>query len=123
MVSMRIYFLLILTAITLSFSTAYFALNLEKSNFASKSEINAIVQMEKDFLDQERSEAILDLSSMYPTRDYFQLIQPISIYSKNETSGQKSYFSKACASTIERMSKLIFDKNEVWEDLKMRLLL
>lgn len=117
---MRIYLLLILTAITLSFSTAYFALNLEKNNFATEKEINKIAEIQHDFLGTARPLTVLDLSSMYPSRDYFQLIHPISIYSKSDALGQGAYFSKSCSKTTERMSKLAFDKNEIWEDFRCK---
>ncbi len=117
---MRTYFLLILTAIILSFSTAYFALNLEKNNAATQKEIAHIAKIQFEFAHQNLPLAVLDLSSMYPTRDYFQLIHPISIYSKSNISGQDSFFSKSCSRTNERMSKLAFDKNEIWEDFRCK---
>lgn len=75
---MRVYLSLIVTAILLSFSTAYFALNLQKERLATPEEIQQIRDLESEFQNKSVSLMELDLSSMYPTRDYFQLIQPIS---------------------------------------------
>lgn len=117
---MRIYLLLILTAITLSFSTAYFALNLEKNNFATEKEISKIAEIQQEFQRTTTPLAVLDLSSMYPSRVYFELIQPISIYSKSNVLSHDAYFSKSCSKTTERMSKLTFEKNEIWEDFRCK---
>jgi hypothetical protein len=117
---MKIYFLLILTAITLSFSTAYFALNLEKTNFATVKEIDEISKIQQDFRKLTPSLVVINLSSMYPSRDYFQLIHPISIYSKNNLVAQDTYLSKDCSRVTERMSRLAFDKNEIWEDFRCK---
>lgn len=115
---MRIYFLLIITAIALSFSTAYFALNLEKNNIALKKDIVEIEGLAHAFVNLNKAQAVLDLSSMYPTRDLFQLINPISIYSNSDVVVQDAFVSRPCHKTSERMSKLSFDKNEIWEDYR-----
>lgn len=115
---MRIYFLLILMAIGLSFSTAYFALNLEKNNFATQKDIAEIEAYQRNFETTTTPIINLDLSSMYPSRDFFQLLHPISIYSKNNETNQETFVSQPCNRPTERMSKLSFDKNEIWEDFR-----
>lgn len=114
---MRIYFVLILTAIILSFSTAYFALNLEKNNIASSRDVLEIEALEHAFVNFNKAQLELDFTSMYPTRDLFQLINPISIYSKGDMLAQETFVSRPCK-TIERMSRSTFDKNETWEDFR-----
>lgn len=115
---MRIYFLLILTAISLSFSTAYFALNLEKNNVASEKDSLEIKALQKAFVNFTKVEILLDLSSMYPTRDFFQLLNPISIYSNNDRGSMGINVSSPCHKNAERMSRLAFDKNQIWEDFR-----
>jgi hypothetical protein len=117
---MRVYFLLIFTAILLSFSTAYFALNLEEKNFASKEDIQEIEDIQEDFKKTALPLAEIDLSTMYPTRDAFQLIQPISSYSRGDVSAYEALFSKTCLRSGERMTKLYFDKDEFWEDFRCK---
>lgn len=46
---MRIYLSLILTAIALSFVTAYLALNLQKDNFATSEDIQKMKAVEVEF--------------------------------------------------------------------------
>lgn len=112
---MRIYLSLIVTAILLSFSTAYFALNLQKDHFATPKEIREINRLEVEFQKKARPLMELDLSSMYPTRDYFQLIQPIV-----QPFSQASKFSKECGKTSDRMTKSPSDKVEAWEAFRCR---
>lgn len=58
---MRIYLSLIVTAILLSFSTAYFALNLQKEHLATAEEIQEIRELEAEFQNQSVSnERILE---------------------------------------------------------------
>lgn len=117
---MKIYFLLIFTAISLSFSTAYFALNLEKNNTALEKDIVEIEGLEQGFVNLNKAQSMLDLSSMYPTRDFFQLINPISIYSRSDIVSDESFLSKPCNIVIAQMSKLSVDKNILWEDFRCR---
>lgn len=106
------YLLLILTAITLSFSTAYFALNLSNTNLATESEILAIKNLKTEFEKQTKPLLELDFSGLYPSRDSFQLIQPIALLS------QKSNYSKPCVKNTEQMTKQYFDKGELWENFR-----
>jgi hypothetical protein len=115
---MRIYFVLIITAITLSFSTAYFALNLEKNNIASSKDILEIENFEDEFVSLNKAETVLDLSAMYPSRDFFQLINPISNYSKNDTISNEAFFSRPCSRPSDKMSREYFSKNDIWEDFR-----
>jgi hypothetical protein len=109
---MRIYLSLILTAIALSFVTAYLALNLQKDNFATFEDIQKMKAIEVEFQATNRPIMEFDLSSMYPTRDYFQLIQPIL-----PTFNEASRFSKRCGRS-GRMTKNLTNKVEVWESFR-----
>lgn len=111
------YVLLIFTAILLSFSTAYYAINLSNKTSASISEIEEIQKYKKGFVKQAHAILEIDLSSMYPSRRYSQLLQPQNIFAR-EAKTVKTYFSKSCNNTFERMSKLYFDKSETWEDFR-----
>lgn len=109
---MRIYLSLILTAIALSFVTAYLALNLQKDNFATSEDIQKMKAIEVEFQEKNRPIMEFDLSSMYPTRDYFQLIQPIL-----PTFNEASRFSKRCGRS-GRMTKNLTNKVEIWESFR-----
>lgn len=112
---MRIYLSLIVTAILLSFSTAYFALNLQKEHLATPEEIQEIRDLENEFQNKTVSLMELDLSSMYPTRDYFQLIQPII-----QPFSQGNRLSKECGKSSDRMTKSPSDKVDIWEAFRCR---
>ncbi len=112
---MRTYLSLIITAIFLSFLTAYLALNLQKDQMAGAQEIQQIKELELRFQSAETRLLEIDLSSMYPTRDSFQLIQPIV-----NTFHQPSRFSKKCGKTSSRMTKSQTTKMEEWESYRCR---
>lgn len=111
------YVLLIFTAIFLSFSTAYFAINLSSKTSAGIREIEEIQKLKKEFEKKGQSLIEIDLSSMYPSRRFSQLLQPQNTFSR-EPKTVKTYFSKSCNNSFERMSKLYYDKSETWEDFR-----
>lgn len=112
---MRIYLSLIITAILLSFSTAYFALNLQKEHTASPRQIKKIEKIQKELLQTHAPLIELDLSSMYPTHSYFQLLEPIA-----GPMTETKHFTKKCGNSFERMSKSNFEKVELWEAFRCR---
>lgn len=112
---MRIYLSLIITAILLSFSTAYFALNLQKEQLATPEDIAEIKDLEREFQKKSTPVMELDLSSMYPTRDYFQLIQPLI-----QPFSRTSILSPECKKQTDRMNKSPSDKDEIWESYRCR---
>ncbi|MBY0413791.1 MAG: HAMP domain-containing histidine kinase [Bdellovibrionales bacterium] len=114
---MRIYVLLIVAAIALSFSTAYYAVNMQKQTSADTNEIIAIQKSKKDFEESARPTFEIDLSSMYPSKKYVQLLQPQSAFSREATSS-KTFFSRPCENGGEKMSKLASGKSETWEDFR-----
>jgi signal transduction histidine kinase len=114
---MRMYVLLIFSAIILSFSTAYYAINLQNKTSAGAEELREIQKFKKEFENTKRPILEIDLSSMYPSRKYAQLLQPQNAISK-EASSSKTYFSKRCDNATEKMSKLFIGKSETWEDFR-----
>ena len=115
--SMRMYVLLIFTAIILSFSTAYYALNMQKKTVADSVDIENIALYKKEFEQTHHPFLEIDLSAMYPSRRYSQLLQPQNVFAR-EASSAKTYFSKSCNGYQEKMSKVFFDKSETWEDFR-----
>ncbi len=111
------YVLLILAAIFLSFQAAYYAINLQKKSIAGTLEIQEIQGIKKEFELKYKAVLEVDLSSMYPSRRYAQLVQPINVFSR-EGGTSKTYFSKSCEIPIDRMSKLFVSKSETWEDFR-----
>lgn len=110
---MRIYLSLILTAILLSFLTAYFALNLQREQFAEPHDIAKIKRIKLKFQASVSPLMELDLSAMYPTRGYFQLIQSIP-----SPFSQAPRFSKRCGQRTHRMTKSLTEKIELWESFR-----
>lgn len=110
---MRIYLSLIVTAILLSFLTAYFALNLQREQFAEPHDLVKLHKLSLKFQMKTRPLMELDLSAMYPTRGYFQLIQSIPT-----PFSQAPRFSKRCGQRANRMTKSLTDKVEIWETFR-----
>lgn len=114
---MRIYVLLIFAAILLSFSTAYYAVNLQNKTTASPNEIEEIQKIKSDFANSRKAFLEIDLSSMYPSRKYSVLLQPQNAMSR-VAGNSKTYFSRPCAVKSEKMSKAVMQKSEIWEDFR-----
>lgn len=111
------YVLLIFAAIFLSFQAAYYAFSLQKKTIAGQIEIQEIQGLKKEFELKHKASLEVDLSSMYPSKRYAQLVQPLSVLSRTNPSS-KTYFSKSCQLSAERMSKLTVSKSETWEDFR-----
>ncbi|TDP50284.1 histidine kinase/DNA gyrase B/HSP90-like ATPase [Bacteriovorax stolpii] len=111
------YVLLIFTAIFLSFQAAYYAINLQKKSVAGPAEIQEIQGYKKEFELTKKPVLEIDLSAMYPSRRYAQLLQPVNAFSR-EGNNTKTYFSRPCRSTSDFMSKLYQSKSETWEDFR-----
>lgn len=114
---MRMYVLLIFAAIFLSISTAYYAISLQQKTLASKNDIDDIEKLKKEFVVNKAALIEIDLSAMYPSRQYTQLLSPMNIFSR-ETNSTKAYFSKPCILVNEKMSQLNFEKSEIWESFR-----
>ena len=114
---MRMYVLLILTAVLLSFSTAYYAINLSNKTSAGTAEIEEIQNYKKEFEKKSKPTIEIDLSSMYPTRRFSQLIQPQNTFAR-ESKTIKTFFSKSCTNSFVKMTKVFTDKSETWEDFR-----
>lgn len=114
---MRMYVLLILAAIFLSISTAYYAISLQQKTLASKNDINDIEKFKKEFVKNKAALIEIDLSAMYPSSRYTQLLSPMNVFSR-ETHSTKAYFSKPCLVVNEKMSQLNFEKSEIWESFR-----
>ena len=119
---MRMYVLLIFTAIFLSFSTAYYAFNLQKKTTADVLDLETIALYKKEFEKNHGPFLEIDLSAMYPSRRYSELLQPQNVFAR-EANSAKTYFSKSCNGIQEKMSKALYDKSETWEDFRCNRIL
>ncbi len=111
------YVLLIFAAIFLSFGSAYYAISLQQKTVASTSDISTIQKYKKEFELKHKPELEIDLSAMYPSRRYSQLLQASNVFSR-EASSSKTFFSRPCFQALEKMSKVFFEKSETWEDFR-----
>lgn len=116
---MRMYILLILTAIFLSFQTAYFVIRFQTKTTASQAEIEEIFKFKKDFEEKNTPLLEIDLNSMYPSRLYSELFRPMNVFSR-EMFTTKTYFSRPCVIYEDKMSKASFNKSETWEDFRCK---
>lgn len=114
---MKIYLSLIITAILLSFSTAYFALNLQKeAPTATNEEAQQIKNLLSEFQKKTKTVTEIDLNSKFPSRDYFQLIQPIITAFNRSTP-----LTTDCdVRPAGRMSKTYTDKKDNWNAFRCR---
>jgi hypothetical protein len=108
---MRIYLLLIFTAITLSFSTAYFAINLQNNTSATDKDMAVITFLKDEFVKEAQPLAEINLSSLYPTREFFQLIRPVLL------PGRTNNYSRPC-DQLQNKTKQYYDKSDLWEDFR-----
>lgn len=111
------YVLLIFTAVLLSFSTAYYAINLSNKTSAGVAEIEEIEKYKREFEKKGHPIIEIDLSSIYPSRRFTQLLQPRDTFARGPKV-TKTYFSKSCNNALEKMTKLDSDKSEIWEEFR-----
>lgn len=114
---MKIYLSLIITTILLSFSTAYFALNLQKNApMASADETAQIKKLQIEFYGKAKAVTEIDLNSKFPSLDYFQLIQPVITAFNRSTP-----LANDCdVRPTGRMSKNYTDKKDNWNAFRCR---
>lgn len=118
---MRLYMVLIFTAVAMAFSTGYIALFLQGSYHATASDILEINQLKSNFRKEVDPVFIINFNSLYFSDDQFKLLDPsISLSPTNNVSDPARFASNRGCDTP--FSKLLnqenFEKVWVWEEFR-----
>lgn len=116
---MKMYLLLILSAIMLSTMTAYHFIGLQSKTSASNEEIENIFYLFEQFSSSNKPRLEIDILSMYPQSRYVQLFTSINVIDQARNS-QRSYIIGGCQNRNEVMSRVYFTKSDIWEDFRCR---
>ena len=117
---MKLYLILIFTAISMAFATGYVSLLLKGTYTSTPDDIVNITKIKLDFQKSVAPKSIINFNSLYYSPEQFQLIDPI--YTLPEPGSDKSvqYYStddcfKGLKSLINRRN---FEKVWVWEEYR-----
>jgi len=117
----KLYFVLIFTAVMMAFATGYAALSLRGPHVATDSDIAEIDLIKKDFLKWVSPRQIVNFNSIYYTSDQFKLLDPSFTISSLQAglSSDRFYSSDKCFSSVFSNRRRYFDeKTLVWEDYR-----
>lgn len=112
---MKMYVLLFITAITISISTTFFALKINRDQVATSEERKEISTLIKNFETKNQPEFQIDLSSLYPNQNFIELIQLNNTMATDNFNNVSKTYSKNCQFIEEKMSLSLADKDEVFE--------
>lgn len=117
---MRLYFILIITAVSMAFATGYVALSLKGSYLATPDDVLEIDQLKKDFLQWVKPKQIINFNSIYYSRHQFRLLDPTYTLSRPDVGVDYSQFysSKGCFRNIFNNSRRFDEKTLIWEDFR-----
>ena len=79
---MKLYYTLIFTAVIMAFVTGYFALFLQRPYESRPRDIVEIEKLKQEFKKQYVPRMVVNLNSIYYSRDHFQLMNPF--YNREE---------------------------------------
>lgn len=117
---MRLYIVLILTALAMAFGTGYFALFLQGSYTPTLADIVQINELKVDFQKMVAPRAIINFNSIYYSPQQIRLIDPFYSTPSEEVNKQIDYFSSHdCFSDFDILvNQPGFEKVWVWEQYR-----
>ena len=118
---MKLYFLLIFTAVTMAFATGYVALSLRGPHVATDSDVIEIDQLKYDFIKWVSPKQTVNFNSIYYTNDQFKLLDPSYTISSLQAglSTDRFYSSGDCFKDVFSNRRRFFDeKTLLWEDYR-----
>ncbi|EQC48969.1 PF11884 domain protein [Bacteriovorax sp. BSW11_IV] len=117
---MRLYIVLILTALAMAFGTGYFALFLQGSYTPTLEDIVQINELKLDFQKKVAPRAIINFNSIYYSPQQIRLIDPFYSTPSEEINKQIDYFSSQdCFKDFEILvNQPGFEKVWVWEEYR-----
>lgn len=118
---MRLYMVLIFTAVAMAFTTGYIALFLQGSYRATASDIIEINKIKSDFQKYGNPVFIINFNSLYFSDDQFKLLDPsISLQPTNNVNNPSRFStSRDCDSPFkDLLNRENFEKVWVWEEYR-----
>jgi len=116
---MKLYYTLIFTAVSMAFVTGYFALFLQKPYESRPRDIVEIEKLKREFKKQYVPRMVVNLNSIYYSRDHFQLMNPF--YNREEKLKELNVYesSKNCYTNISSiLNSVNYEKVLVWEEFR-----
>jgi len=119
----RLYIVLIFTAVVMAFTTGYIALFLQGSYRATSSEVLEIAKIKQDFQKAVEPEFIINFNSLYFSDEQFKLLDPtyhLDGTGLGDTNIEKRYFSEDnCDKNFKKLlNRDNFEKVWVWEEFR-----
>ncbi len=117
---MKLYLLLILSAVSTAFLTGYLALSLQRSHSPSDQDLNEINFLKVQFQRFVSPQYILNLNSIYPRPEQLKLLDPLFTLTEWDAKNVTSFSSaKDCFNLIDPISLAFGDpKPLVWENYR-----
>jgi signal transduction histidine kinase len=118
---LRLYMVLIFTAVVMAFTTGYIALFLQGSYRATSSEVLEINNIKKEFQRAVEPSYIINFNSLYFSQDQFQLLDPVLNISGAAAFRNSEKFSSSdnCDQPLtSQQNRKNFEKTWVWEEFR-----
>ncbi|MBC97162.1 MAG: hypothetical protein CME63_05395 [Halobacteriovoraceae bacterium] len=118
---MRLYIILIFTAVAMAFSTGYIALFLQGTYQATPSDILKIDQVKQDFQREVEPRYIINFNSLYFSENQFQLLDPRFTFNQRNVFKEDNRFgtSKNCDVPFsDLLNQNNFNKVWIWEEFR-----
>ena len=118
---MRLYIVLIFTAVVMAFTTGYIALFLQGTYQATPSDILRIDQVKQDFQREVEPRYIINFNSLYFSENQFQLLDPRFTFNQRNVFKEENRFgtSKQCDVPFsDLLNQDNFNKVWIWEEFR-----
>ncbi len=118
---MRLYMVLIFTAVVMAFTTGYIALFLQGSYRATESDIIQINQIKTDFQKKVEPVFIINFNSLYFSEDQFKLLDPSVNLTTTSSQQNPERFSTNSMCDIpfnNLLNRDNFEKVWIWEEFR-----
>ncbi len=118
---MRLYIILIFTAVAMAFTTGYIALFLQGTYQATPSDILRIDQVKQDFQREVEPRLIINFNSLYFSDHQFQLLDPRYTFNQRNVFKEDNRFgtSKRCDVPFsDLLNQDNFNKVWIWEEFR-----
>lgn len=117
---MRLYMVLIFTAVVMAFTTGYIALFIQGSYRATPSDIHEINKIKQEFQKKVDPIFIINFNSLYFSEDQFKLLDPSVTFEGSSQFKSKSFSSSTdCDLSFKGLlNRNNFEKVWIWEEFR-----
>lgn len=117
---MRLYIILIFTAVLMAFSSGYFLFFLKGPQEASENDIQEINLIKTTFQERVAPVKIVNLSSLYFNQDQFDLMDPIHFLENRQKTKDGKYSTESgCFKDFPKLlNRNNFEKVWIWEEFR-----